>query len=229
MIAGNYFRYGLIAVGAALLLGSVAGWDVSVAKAADTPAGAKSAHEERADEDAERLAEPKTPAAPVDFKTDLAVWTFVVFLGLLLVLAKFAWGPIVDGLQKREKGIADNIAAAQRSYDEAKAYLAEYETKLAGASNDVRLMFEEARREAEAAKQQIIAEAKAAARLEQQRGIREVRLATDQALKDLSERSTNLAIDLAGKIVQQQLKPADHARLVQEAMSKFTMNGPSAN
>ena len=150
-----------------------------------------------------------------------------MFIGLLLVLAKFAWGPIVAGLQKREQGIADNIAAAQRSYDEAKAYLAEYEKKLANAANEVRLMMEEARRNAEAAKQEIIAEAKQAARQEQERGQHEVRVAMDQALKELSERSTNMAVELAGKIVQAQLKPTDHARLVQEAIGKFAMNGPS--
>ena len=109
------------------------------------------------------------------------------------------------------------------------SYLAEYEKKLAGAANEVRLMLDEARRNAEQAKQEIIAEAKAAAQLEQQRGVREVRTAMDQALKEISERSTNLAVELAGKIVQAQLKPADHARLVQEAMTKFTANGPSAN
>lgn len=159
----------------------------------------------------------------------MAIWTAVVFVVLLAVLTKFAWGPIVAGLQKREQGIADNIAAAQRSYDDAKQYLADYEKKLANAANEVRLMLEEARRDAEAAKQEIIAEAKQAAMLEQQRGQREVRTAMDQALKELSERSTNLAVELAGKIVQAQLKPSDHARLVQEAMNKFTTHSPSAN
>lgn len=228
MIAAKLSRCGLIAMGTALLLGCAATWGPSVAQAAVEPASA-AAHEDQSAEEAERLVEPKEAPSAVDFKTDLAVYTFFVFLGLLLVLTKFAWGPIVAGLQKREQGIADNIAAAQRSYDEAKQYLAEYERKLAGAANEVRMMLDEARRDAELAKQEIIAEAKAAAQLEQQRGVREVRTATDQALKELSERSTNLAVELAGKIVQQQLKPSDHARLVQEAMTKFTMNGPSAN
>ena len=62
-----------------------------------------------------------------------------------------------------------------------------------------------------------------------QRGQREVRIAMDQALKEISERSTNMAVELAGKIVQAQLKQSDHERLVKEAMSKFAKNRPSDN
>lgn len=229
MFAANSFRCGAVLSCAALFLGIAAAWGAPAAQAAAEPVAEASAHEKPSAEEAESAVEPKVTPSPAEFKTDLAIWTFVVFLVLLAVLTKFAWGPIVAGLQKREQGIADNIAAAQRSHDEAKQRLAEYEKKLAGAANEVRLMLDEARRDSELAKQEIIAEAKAAAHLEQQRGLREVRTATDQALKELSERSTNLAVELAGKIVQAQLKPADHSRLVQEAMTKFTVNGPSAN
>ena len=104
---------------------------------------------------------------PLAFDPDLAIWTAIVFLVLLGVLGKFAWGPIVDGLEKREQTIADNIAAAERASEEAKAMLAEYEAKLAGAADEVRAMLEEARRDAEHTKQEILAEAKSARQAEQ--------------------------------------------------------------
>lgn len=220
MLIKQPFWFGIVLIAALIMLGQRA----AVAAPAAGPPAVENSREE-----AEHLVDPPTSPPIIDLKADIAVWTFIVFIGLLLVLTKFAWGPIVRGLQKREQGIADNIAAAQRSYDEAKAYLAEYEKRLAGAADEVRLMMEEARRNAEVAKQEIIAEAKQAALQEQQRGQREVRTAMDQALKELSERSTNMAVELAGKIVQAQLKPSDHARLVQEAIGKFAMNGPSAN
>jgi F-type H+-transporting ATPase subunit b len=225
VFAAKYFRCVLIVIGVAVLQFCIVACVPSVARAAAESAAAPTAEKNSLDE----IGEPAKVAGPEEWQTDLAIWTFVVFLVLLTVLTKFAWGPIVAGLQKREQGIADNIAAAQRSHDEAKQLLAHYEKKLAGAANDVRLMLDEARRNAEQAKQEIIAEAKAAAQLEQQRGVREVRTATVQALKEISERSTNLAVELAGKIVQAQLKPADHSRLVQEAITKFAANGPSAN
>ena len=49
---------------------------------------------------------------PLSFDPDLALWTLGVFVLLLLILKKFAWGPIVAGLDKREHKIADDIAAA---------------------------------------------------------------------------------------------------------------------
>jgi F-type H+-transporting ATPase subunit b len=218
-------RFGRVVICAGILLATSS----PLARAADNPPVTATTAQSASAEEREAAVEPKEIPGPQEFKTDLAIWTFVVFLVLLAVLTKFAWGPIVRGLQKREQGIADNIAAAQRSYDEARQVLAEYEQKLANAANEVRLMLEEARRDAEKAGQEIIAEAKRSARAEQDRGVREVRTAMDQALKELSERSTNLAVELAGKIVQAQLKPADHARLVQETMAKFAVNGPSQN
>ncbi len=175
-------------------------------------------------EAAEHLVEPEQVKSIVEVNPDLAIYSALVFLVLLAILWKFAWGPIIAGLQKREQGIADNIAAAQRTHDEAKLLLADYEKRLAGAADQVRVMMDEARREAEQTKAEIVAEAKEAARLEAERGKREVQLARDQALKELSERSTNMAVELAGKIIRAQLSHSDHARLVQEAMAEFAKN-----
>lgn len=50
---------------------------------------------------------------PEQFRSDLAIWTFVVFILLLAILWKFAWGPIVAGLEKREESIAHNIDEAK--------------------------------------------------------------------------------------------------------------------
>ncbi len=172
---------------------------------------------------------PHGPQEVVDWHTDLAIWSFVVFLLLLLILSKFAWKPIVAGLEKREQGIEDNIAAAKRANEDAKKLLADYDKRLAGAADQVRLMLDQARRDAEQTKLDIVAEAKSAAQLEQQRVVREVRIATDAALKELSEKSTQLAIELAGKIVKRQLTPEDHARLAQEALAQFAARSASVN
>ncbi len=168
---------------------------------------------------------PEKLAGPEEFKTDLAIYTFLVFLLLLAILGKFAWRPIIEGLEKREKGIANNIAAAQKANDDAKLMLTEYQRKLAAAADEIRVMMDEARRAAEQTKAEIVAEAKEAAKLEADRGKREIALAKDQALKELSERTADLAVNLASKIVRSQLTHQDHARLVQEAMDQFTAVG----
>ena len=162
---------------------------------------------------------------PLEVDPDLAIFTAIVFLVLLFVLGKFAWGPIVTALEHREKQIANNIAAAAEKHAEAKELLTDYQGKLAKASDEVRLMLEEARRDAEHTKAEILAEAKAAAQAEHERAMRDVRNATDAALKEIGESGANFAVDLASKILQKELTADDHTRLIRDAVGKF----PSRN
>jgi F-type H+-transporting ATPase subunit b len=93
----------------------------------------------------------------------------------------------------------------------------------------VRAIIEEARRDAEHTQQEILAKARADASTEVERGRREIDTATAQALKQLAEHSTNLAVQLAGKIVKAELKPADHTALIEAAMSGFVPGDPRQN
>ncbi len=165
---------------------------------------------------------------PSEFKSSLAIWSLVVFLILMAILWKFAWGPIVAGLEKRESRIAENIASAERVAADAQRMMAEYEAKLAGAADQVRAMLDEARRDAEHTKDQIVAEAKSAAQLEHDRQMRELRTATDQALKALSETFADQAVALAGRIINEKLSAKDHDRLVKDAVARFAQS-PSVN
>jgi len=158
---------------------------------------------------------------PLSVDPDLAIWTFVVFVVLLAVLRKFAWGPILSALEGREHHIAEHIAQAERNHEQAKQLLGQYEQKLAAAAAEVRDMLDEARRDAEKAKQSILAEAKSGADAERLRALRDIETAADAALESLAKRSADLAVDLAGKILQSKLTPAEHSRLIEEAMAKF--------
>lgn len=181
--------------------------------------------EKTAEASAERAADVDPDKAggadPLSVDPDLAIWTLVVFVILMLVLGKFAWGPILAALEKREHGIAEHIAQAERNHEEARQLLASYEQKLAGAAQEVRDLLEEARRDAEHTKQSILAEAKGAADAERQRALRDIDTAADAAMESLARRSADLSVELAGKILQSQLSKDDHARLIQEAMSRF--------
>jgi F-type H+-transporting ATPase subunit b len=162
---------------------------------------------------------------PVSVNPDLAVFTAVIFLVLLVILWKFAWGPIIEGLQRREQAIADEIAAAEQSNQKAEQLLSEYESRLSSAADEVRALLDQGRRDADSQKQQIIAEAQEAARTEKERAVREIDSAKNEALSELAERSVDTAVDLAGRIVGKQLEAADHTRLIQDALEKF----PSRN
>ena len=166
--------------------------------------------------------------SPAWFQTDLALWSFVVFLALLGLLTKFAWKPIMEGLAKREQGIADLISSTQAAHDDAKRLLASYERRLAEASEEVRGMLEEARRDSEVTRQTIIADARTSADEERARARHEIGLAKDDALAQIAEKAGSLAVEVAGKFLREKLGPEDQSRLVRDSVASISSQ-PSVN
>jgi F-type H+-transporting ATPase subunit b len=155
----------------------------------------------------------------------LALASLVVFLCLLLLLSKFAWRPVMDGLEARERGIAANIEEAKRSAEMAAAQLRQYEAKLAAATEESREILNQARKDADAARERILAEAQMIAQRERQRAIDDIQSAKNAALQEMTQKSVDLAVSMAGKLVRRQLKAEDHSQLIREMMEQF----PSRN
>jgi len=166
--------------------------------------------------------------SPAWFQTDLALWSFAVFMLLLGLLSKFAWKPIMEGLQTREDGIARQIAETKAANDEAKRMLATYERRLSEAADEVRGMLDEARRDADATRQAIVAEARKAADEERSRAKHEIQLAKDDALSQIAEKAGHLAVEVAGKFLRDKLGADDQARLVRESVAGLSRR-PSVN
>jgi F-type H+-transporting ATPase subunit b len=166
--------------------------------------------------------------SPAWFQTDLALWSFAVFMLLLGLLSAFAWKPIMQGLEKREQGIADMIASTQAANEDAKRMLASYERRLSEATDEVRGMLEEARRDADATRQTIVAEARKAAEEEQARARHEIGLAKDDALAQIADRAGDLAVEVAGKFLREKLGRDDQARLVRDSVASIGTK-PSVN
>ncbi|HLA84969.1 MAG TPA: F0F1 ATP synthase subunit B [Thermoguttaceae bacterium] len=163
-----------------------------------------------------------TEAGPLYWQNDLAIYTALVFIVLLLVLWRFAWGPIADGLARREKGIAGQISEAEAANRDAKQLLIDYQQKLDAAGEEVRRLLTQGRRDAEQSARQIVDEARGQAKVEHQRALAEIDQATTGALSELAAKSAELAVGLAGKIVKAELRPGDHAELVNQAVADFT-------
>ncbi len=151
----------------------------------------------------------------------VAVATIVTFLLLLVILAKFAWKPILAGLKAREEGIREAIDGAERANAEAKRVLAEYQEKLTAATAEAKAIVEEGRKDAEMLRSRIEADAKTAAQEERARTAKDIDLAKDAALKEIYERVADLSTEVASKILQQRLDPQQHRRLVDETIASF--------
>ncbi len=186
---------------------------------------------EEADEAAHEAAETEAAGDPnpLAFRTDLALWTFFVFIILFGLLSYFAWPQIAAALDERERKITDNIAAAQAQLSDAKRIVAEHEAKLAAAAGEVRALLEEARRDAEHTRKSIEDKGRQAAKDELDRAVREIERAKDGAIQELATQSANVAVDLARQIIRDKLTPDQQSRIVREALDKFSVATPSQN
>src|SRR4051794_9307321 len=84
-----------------------------------------------------------------------ALWTLLIFGLVVLLLGKFAWGPILNALQSRETFIREALETAKRDRDEAELRLKEYEDRLAQARSEASAIVDEGRRDAGVVKQRI--------------------------------------------------------------------------
>lgn len=163
--------------------------------------------------------------SPDDWRMDKALFTVVVFLLLLAGLYFMAWGPIMDGLAKRETGISTLIANAEKASADAASKLREYELKLEVAAQEAQNMLAQARKDAEVAGQKIISEAQAEAGRQKAQALAEIETAKRVAISELSSKATDLAFSLAKRVVGRELRAEDHQQLVAEVLTQF----PSRN
>lgn len=156
-----------------------------------------------------------------------AIWTLVIFGLVVLVLGKFAWGPLLRGLQAREEFIRESLEKARMERETAETRLREYEQKLAAARAEATAIVEEGRRDAEVVRHRIEATAKQESEAMVERARREIQLATDTATKELYTLSARLATQMAAKVVGRELTPQDHERLIAEAIDGIDSTRPN--
>ncbi|MBA2115801.1 F0F1 ATP synthase subunit B family protein [Bremerella alba] len=163
-------------------------------------------------------------SAPHEPSLDLALFTLIVFLLLVVVLGMFAWTPILNGLKARENSMEGKMKKAEEMYEQANAKLAEYTRQLSEAQQEIKQMRDEAIKLADDKAKQIVAAAQQSASAERDRAIREIDAAKGSAINELAQASVNMAVDLAGQITRKELTPEDHANLIQDSISKLPSN-----
>src|SRR5262245_1731675 len=156
-----------------------------------------------------------------NLRLDLGVWSIVVFLGLYFVLKRYAWGPILQGLQKREETIREAAEKAEQARADTERARADFERKLAEANAEIPKLREEARRKAQDLADEMRSRAQADIQAERQRLRREIDAARDQALHDLQTHAAQLATLISAKVLRRELSAEDHRRLVDEALGEL--------
>lgn len=149
------------------------------------------------------------------------IWTLVIFVLVVVVLGRFAWPPILKGLQNREQFIVESLESAKRDRDEAKKILADHEERISKAREEASAIVEEGRRDAEVLRRTIEEEARAEAKKIAERTKQELELAKDNAIKSLYDISGKLATEIASRIIRKEIKADDHERLISESIEEM--------
>jgi len=165
------------------------------------------------------------PPQIIPKRWDTGVWSVVIFVVLFLLLSKFAWKPMLQGLKKREDNIRGALEQAEKTRREAMELQSQLDAKMHAAGAEIAKMMDEGRRDAQGLKDQLVADAKAEIQKERDRLVREVGLAKDQALSEIWQQSVALATSMSAKAVRRGLSEEDHRRLLDESLAELKQAG----
>ncbi len=154
-----------------------------------------------------------TDADAVPFNADVGnfIITLLIFGTVVYLLGKLAWRPLLNVLHEREDAIRGQIESAQKERAEAAKLLDEYKQQVANARAEATALVEEGRRDAEQVGRKIQEEARAESDRLLERARREIRVATESAVKELYDQTADLAVRVAGNIIRKEVSPSSIA------------------
>jgi F-type H+-transporting ATPase subunit b len=155
----------------------------------------------------------------------LIFWTTLSFLILLFILGKFAWKPILNSVNDRETSILKALKEAENAREEMKNLSADNERIL----KDARIEREAMIKEARDIKVKMISDAKEEAKTTADAIISKAQEAIENekksAMADLKSQMASLSIEIAEKVVKQELSNKDkQLKLVEDMLNDSTLN-----
>jgi len=162
------------------------------------------------------------PQFETHFFSSLIFWEIVSFAILLFLLAKYAFPPILQTLDERERKIRESIEAAERQRAEAERRMAEYDAKMKAAQKEAEALVEQARTRA----QHLLDENERRLTQEAERirasAARDIEQERRRAIDEVRAYTTDLALRVAEKLVERSLNDDDHKRLAEETLAAVT-------
>ena len=155
----------------------------------------------------------------------LFFWQMLIFIGLILLLKKYAWKPILDAVNSREEGIRTALLSAESARNEMRNLQSQNEQLLASARAERDAMIKEARE----MRERMISDSKADAQAEGARMIEQAKLAIqaekNSAMAELKSHVYILSLEIAEKILREELQDKEaQSRLVSRMIDDSKLN-----
>ncbi|GEK33270.1 F0F1 ATP synthase subunit B [Kurthia sibirica] len=146
--------------------------------------------------------------------------TLVVFIVLMLLLKKFAWGPLMGIMQEREELVASEIDTAEKNRVEAGKLLEEQRSLLKEARTEAQAIVENAKKQADLQKEDIVSSAKAEAVRLQESAKRDIETEKEKAIAAVREEVVSLSVLAATKVLNKEVSAEDNRALIEETIAK---------
>jgi F-type H+-transporting ATPase subunit b len=160
-----------------------------------------------------------------DFSFGLFFWQTLIFVGLIFLLKKFAWKPILDAVNEREDGIKNALLSAENAKKEMQNLQADNQRILQEARLERDTMLKEARE----MKEKMIADSKTEAQAQGLKIIEQAKAAIESeknaAMAELKAQVSNLSISIAEKLLKDELSNKEaQTKLVEKMLGDVKLN-----
>ena len=144
----------------------------------------------------------------------LQIWTLVAFVVLLVLLAKFAFKPIAQALDRRSETIKKSIDDAEKQRAESKKLMEDYQKQLAEARNEAGKIIEEARQLGERVRKEVVEKANTEASAAVQRAQEEINRQKDKGIQEMKDTVADLSVQIASRVIEKEVNEASHRQLI---------------
>lgn len=149
-----------------------------------------------------------------------AGYQLIVFFILLMLLKKYAFGPIIGMMQKREEHIANQITSAEKNREEAEKYLAEQREEIQKARSEAQSIIANAKKLSEQQTDDMIQSAKVEAERMKESALAEIKREKEQAVSALREQVASLSVLVATKVIEKELDEKAQAKLIEDYLKE---------
>jgi|TARA_B110000116_G_scaffold271294_1_gene291636 F-type H+-transporting ATPase subunit b len=157
----------------------------------------------------------------VQLDPGLFIWTILTFLLLLMVLAKFAWKPLLEMLDERQKSIDDSLLSAEKARLELAGINKESEAILSKSRTQAQTIVADAKSAADKLKEDIVSKAKEEADGQLKKAKNQISVEKDRALLEIRQEVVELSITVAEKIIKKNLSKDDNASIIEDSLNKL--------
>ncbi|MDE0806870.1 MAG: F0F1 ATP synthase subunit B [Longimicrobiales bacterium] len=140
-----------------------------------------------------------------DINLGLSIWTIVVFVLLLLILRRFAWGPILRAVQDREDHVRSTLESAASEREESTELLEQYRKQMLEARREAQDLIAKAKEMGVTVRKEIEEKARQEANVIMEKARVSIEKEKEAALDELRQGSVDIALAAAGKLIAEEL------------------------